>query len=145
MDNNTTICGVEPLESQVEFQKNFEWWIGGVVLSSISGIGISGNSLFLVSMLSLSSHRRTLFYKLLMGLAVSDMLFIFSNGLICIQQAFGFEWGWAGKFFPTIIFPLAGFSMTGKKITKQNEFYLFFLRFFCSIIIDASNINLQQI
>ena len=113
MDNDTSICGIRPTENQIEFQSIFEWWIGGIALSCTSIIGISGNTLFLVSMLSLPLHRITLFYKLLMGLAVSDMMFILSNGLICIQQAFGFDWGWIGILFPKVIFPLAGFSMTG--------------------------------
>ena len=113
MDNDTSICGVEPTEPQMKVLSNFEWWIGGIALSCTSVIGISGNILFLVSMLSLPAHRITLFYKLLMGLAVSDMMFIFSSGLIYIQQAFGFDWGWVGIFFPKVIFPLAGFSMTG--------------------------------
>ena len=113
------MCGVEPTKLQTHFQTDFEWWMGGIILSSISVIGTLGNSLFLVAMLSLPSHRRTLFYKLLMGLAVSDMLFIFSSGLIYVQQAFRFKWGWFGMFFPKVIFPLAGFSMTGTNSNKS--------------------------
>ena len=132
MNNNTSMCGVEPTKLQTNFQTDFEWWMGGIILSSISVIGTLGNSLFLVAMLSLPSHRRTLFYKLLMGLAVSDMLFIFSSGLIYIQQAFRFRWGWFGMFFPKVIFPLAGFSMTGTKSNNSYyDYYSYYLIILC--------------
>ena len=55
----------------------------------------------------------SLFYKLLICLAVFDVVFVLTGGLFIVQLAFRFDFPWYNRTFPTIIYPVAGISMTG--------------------------------
>lgn len=54
-----------------------------------------------------------MFYKLLVALAIFDVVFISTGGLFIVQSAFRFEWAWYNRLFPYVIYPAAGISMTG--------------------------------
>ena len=60
---------------------------------------------------------RSLFYKLLAVLAVSDVVFILSSGFFTVKQAIEFDLppGY-NVFFPYAIYPVAAISMTGESI-----------------------------
>ena len=95
-------------------KKVLEWWAGGVAVSSIGTIGMIGNIVSLIAISLLPSHRKTMFYKLLLTLAIFDIMFISSGGLFMVQQAFRFRFEFFDICFPKIIYPAAGFGMTGK-------------------------------
>ena len=63
---------------------------------------------------------RSLFYKLLAVLAVSDVVFILSSGFFTVKQAIEFDLppGY-NVFFPYAIYPVAAISMTGESIVAQ--------------------------
>ena len=65
---------------------------------------------------------RSLFYKLLAVLAVSDVVFILSSGFFTVKQAIEFDLprGY-NVVFPYAIYPVAAISMTGESIVA----YLF--------------------
>jgi len=114
--NDTTLCGISPTSEERAEKRVLEWWAGGVAVSTIGIIGIIGNTVSLIAISLLPSHRKTMFYKLLLTLAIFDILFISSGGLFMVQQAFHFRFWWFDIFFPQIIYPAAGFGMTGTQI-----------------------------
>ena len=111
--NNNTLCGNPPTTEEIEERRVLEWWTGGVAVSSIGIIGIFGNTVSLMAISLLPSHRKTMFYKLLLTLAIFDIMFISSGGLFMVQQAFRFRFQFFDLCFPKIIYPAAGFGMTG--------------------------------
>ena len=58
--------------------------------------------------------KKTLFHKLLMMLTVWDTLFILNGGIFMIHQSIAFESKIFNTLFPSVIFPMAGMSMTGR-------------------------------
>jgi hypothetical protein len=114
--NDTTLCGVSPTPEDREVKRVLEWWAGGVAVSTIGTIGIIGNTVSLIAIILLPSQRKTMFYKLLLTLAIFDILFISSGGLFMVQQAFHFRFWWFDILFPQIIYPAAAFGMTGTQI-----------------------------
>ena len=114
--NDTIMCGISLTTEEQEGKRVLEWWAGGVVVTTIGTIGIIGNTVSLIAISLLPSHRKTMFYKLLLALAIFDILFISSGGLFMVQQAFHFRFWWFDILFPQIIYPAAGFGMTGTLI-----------------------------
>ena len=114
--NDTTLCGIEPTPEERDEERVLQWWAGGVAVCTIGTIGIIGNTVSLIAISLLPSHRKTMFYKLLLTLAIFDILFISSGGGFMVQQAFLFRLWWFDIFFPQIIYPAAAFGMTGTHI-----------------------------
>ena len=71
-DQNVT-C--EFSETQEEFYQNFSWWIGGIISSSISILGVIFNTIA-ICILCNKKIRASLFNRLLVGLAIIDNLFL---------------------------------------------------------------------
>ncbi|CAB4066112.1 unnamed protein product [Lepeophtheirus salmonis] len=100
------ICGV-PNEA---LRASLEIWADGVTVSAIGIFGLVGN---ILSILTISTmNRLKLFYKLILTLAVFDLMFITCGGLLMVQQAFQFQSDIYNALFPHIIYPGSGFSMT---------------------------------
>ena len=126
MYNNTTlnyteICGFPLSLEEKQELKRLEWWGGGVALCVIGVIGILGNTLSLTAITLLPSKQRSMFYKLLLTLAIFDIIFISAGGVFMVQQAFRFTFDWYEICFPKFIYPAAGFGMTGTKILFMCE------------------------
>ena len=111
--NYTNLCGIRPTKEEERERAVLEWWTGGVTISTIGVIGIVGNTVSLIAISLLPSHRKSMFYKLLLTLAIFDIVFISSGGVFMAQQAFRFHFWWFDLFFPKLIYPVAGFGMTG--------------------------------
>ena len=67
----------------------------------------------------------SLFYKLLVALAIFDAMFILTGGLFIVQMQFKFEFPIYNLLFPRVIYPIAGISMTGKSEFKAISSFLF--------------------
>ena len=113
--NNTDVCGLPPGPEKEDELVKLQWWVGGVAVSIIGVIGIIGNMLTLTAISLLPSNRRSMFYKLLMTLAIYDIIFISTGGLFMVQQTFHFKFWLYDILFPKLIYPAAGFGMTGRK------------------------------
>ena len=122
MNNNVTIvnssddtlCGTPPTPDERQENRLLDWWAGGVVVSTVGGVGIVGNILSLMAIVLLPTSRKSMFYKLLLTLAIFDIVFISSGGLFMMQQAFRFKSFLFKRCFPKLIYPAAGFGMTGQ-------------------------------
>ncbi|TRY74638.1 hypothetical protein TCAL_15614, partial [Tigriopus californicus] len=90
---------------------NFKLYGQGITVSIVGLFGLIGNTLAILTIASMRNV--TLFYKLLVALAIFDVLFILTGGLFIVQTAFKFEFPWYNLLFPSIIYPVAGISMTG--------------------------------
>ena len=113
-ENNTAnFCGIPPNSEERETHRMLDWWAGGIVVTTIGSIGLIGNIVSLVAIIFLPSKRKTMFYKLLLTLAIFDIIFIISGGLLMIQVAFVFNAEWFKILFPILTYPAAGFGMTG--------------------------------
>ena len=112
-DNGANFCGIAPNLEEKETYRMLDWWAGGVVVTTIGSIGLIGNIVSLVAIIFLPSKRKTMFYKLLLTLAIFDIIFIISGGLLMIQVAFRFTSEWFKILFPILTYPAAGFGMTG--------------------------------
>ena len=73
-----------------------------------------GNVLSFAAISSIPLPRLSLFYKLLLLLAGFDCVFLFFGGLFMIQGVFNFSFSLYWLVFPKVIYPAAGFGMTGK-------------------------------
>ena len=131
LPNNTytsnTTCGT-PLSPDDEKELQFvQWWAGGVIVTIVGLIGIVGNTVSLTAISSLPSHQKSMFYRLLLTLAIFDLVFITTGGLFMVQQAFRFTFRWYEFLFPKFIYPVAAFGMTGKHALSFSKisFYLF--------------------
>ena len=102
-------CGKSSKNDPIVISTRF--YVAGVSVAVISGLGILSNVISLVTLSSMS--RRGLFIKLLLALTTFDLVFLISGGLFMLQQAFNFSNTVYNVLFPKLIYPLAGFSMTG--------------------------------
>ena len=109
-----TRCGIPLSESETESLEAIDWWLGGVAVSCISLVGLMGNVLSFAAISSIPLPRLSLFYKLLLMLAGFDCMFLFAGGLFMIQEVFKFSFPVYNVLFPKVIYPAAGFGMTGK-------------------------------
>ena len=114
-------CGAPMSESQTQVMETLDWWIGGIIVSFISLIGLMGNTLSLAAIASIPLPRMSLFYKLLLILAGFDMMFLFAGGLFMTQQVFKFSNSVYDALFPKVIYPAAGFGMTGTTVGLQTN------------------------
>jgi hypothetical protein len=89
-----------------------KFYVAGVLVAVTAGVGLLGNLISLITLSTMS--RRGLFIKLLLTLTTFDTLFLISGGIFMLQQAFNFTNPVYNALFPKVIYPLAGFSMTGK-------------------------------
>lgn len=103
------------------FVTSMRFWVAGITLAATDTLGLLGN---LISLITLSTMmKKGLFIKLLVALTTFDLLFLVSGGIFMLQQAFSFNNPVYNALFPKVIYPLAGFSMTGTltfKIKLQN-------------------------
>lgn len=107
------VCGDQYLVSESELLENLRFWGPGVSVSVIGACGLVGNILSIVAIATFPKSKLTLFYKLLLTLAVFDLLFITNGGLFMTHQAFAFNVSWFNYLFPKCIYPISGFAMTG--------------------------------
>lgn len=112
-NDGANFCGIPPNLEERETHRMLDWWAGGIVVTTIGSIGLIGNIVSLVAIIFLPSKRKTMFYKLLLTLAIFDIIFIISGGLLMIQVAFRFTSEWFKILFPILTYPAAGFGMTG--------------------------------
>ena len=112
-NDGANFCGIPPNLGERETHRMLDWWAGGIVVTTIGSIGLIGNIVSLVAIIFLPSKRKTMFYKLLLTLAIFDIIFIISGGLLMIQVAFRFTSEWFKILFPILTYPAAGFGMTG--------------------------------
>lgn len=80
------ICGSNFVEADHAFLKT-EFWCSGVLVCFFGGFGLLGNFLSCITLRNMS--KQTLFNKLLMTLAIIDVLFILAGGAFMTKQAFG--------------------------------------------------------
>lgn len=91
---------------------SMRFWVAGISLATTDTLGLLGN---LISLITLSTMmKKGLFIKLLVTLTTFDLLFLASGGIFMLQQAFSFNNSLYNALFPKVIYPLAGFSMTGR-------------------------------
>lgn len=83
----------------------------GVCVAVVGSFGLIGNLLSLVTIATMM--KKSLFNKLLLTLTIYDTIFISNAGLFMAQQSLNFKSEIYNYLFPTVIYPLAGFSMTG--------------------------------
>ena len=118
LPNNTytikTTCGTPLSQDDEKELQIVQWWAGGVIVTIVGLIGIVGNTVSLTAISSLPSQQKSMFYRLLLTLAIFDLVFITTGGLFMVQQAFRFTFGWYELLFPKFIYPVAAFGMTGK-------------------------------
>ena len=95
------------------------FWLSGVAVSGVGIFGLLGNVVSLVTIATMM--KKSLFNKLLLTLTIFDTLFIFNGGIFMAQQSLEFKNQIYNLLFPCVIYPLAGFSMTGN-ISKQEHF-----------------------
>ena len=114
-------CGTPLSEGETEALQALDWWLGGVAVSCISLVGLMGNILSFAAISSIPLPRLSLFYKLLLMLAGFDCMFLFAGGLFMIQQVFKFSFAVYNVLFPKVIYPAAGFGMTGKTAVNLHE------------------------
>ncbi len=89
------------------------FWGPGVTVSALGGVGLVGNLLSLLTIVTMK--KRNLFNNLLLTLALFDIVFIINGGLFFVQRAFRFRSHLYTLLFPKVIYPLAGIAMTGQK------------------------------
>ena len=94
-----------------DFVDAFQFWGTGIVISTMSILGLVGNLISFVTIISLK--KRNLFNNLLLMLTIFDTIFLLNGGIFFVQRAFKFRWFVFNLLFPKIIYPLAGISMTG--------------------------------
>ena len=92
--------------------QDFRFWFSGVAVSAVGSIGLIGNIVSLITIATMM--KKSLFNKLLLTLTIFDTLFIFNGGIFMAQQSLEFKNELYNLLFPCVIYPLAGFSMTGK-------------------------------
>jgi hypothetical protein len=107
------ICGagrgikaLNPLVDDVRF------WVSGVALSSVGGAGLIGNILSFITIVTMK--KRNLFNNLLLTLTIFDTIFLVNGGAFFVHDAFKIKNGVYNMLFPKVIYPLAGYSMTGE-------------------------------
>ena len=95
------------------FIEGFQFWGTGIVIGAMSVLGLVGNLISFVTIISLK--KRNLFNNLLLMLTIFDTIFLLNGGIFFVQRAFKFRWFVFNLLFPKIIYPLAGISMTGEQ------------------------------
>ena len=90
---------------------NFNFYGQGCLVAIMGAFGVLGNVMAIVTITSM--NKVSLFYKLLIGLAFFDIIFLINGGLFIAQTAFKFKSQLYFQFFPSVIYPAAAISMTG--------------------------------
>jgi hypothetical protein len=107
--------------------QDYRFWLSGVAVSVVGLFGLFGNLISLVTIATMM--KKSLFNKLLLTLTIFDTLFIFNGGIFMAQQSLEFKNEVYNFLFPCVIYPLAGFSMTGRTkliyllIIRKNSSY----------------------
>ncbi len=89
------------------------FWVSGAAISAVGGAGLIGNLLSFMTIITMK--KRNLFNNLLLTLTIFDTIFLVNGGAFFLQEAFKFDSYLFNLLFPKVIYPLAGFSMTGRK------------------------------
>ncbi len=132
-----SICG-EAHSSSDTFLKDLRFWGPGVSVAVLGAFGLVGNILSIWAIITFPKSKRSLFYKLLVTLAIFDSLFITNGGLFMTQQAFAFNLHWYNYLFPKCIYPISGFAMTGSKTLLETWQIVAFANMYLVFRLDLS-------